>query len=333
MFENYLSLGDHRDNTDIFIFHTGDFNGTDLIEIESRFGPEYQGIVRLVDLSGSQYWRRPQWHVNDIPEKMWYAYPLFSEGYRHMMRWFAIGLWDFFSEYNQETGCKYRYLFRFDEDSYLHSPIRYDVFDFMRDNNYAYGYRMCAYEMRVTQRIQKRFRQKIKKQGTTFSPVREVDLDMCGFYNNMFVADISHFRSPQVQEFLRVVDREGLIYRRRLGDLMIHSLSVYFFAPPERIHRFLDFTYQHSTKNQTSGCVIWGGIEAGYDDPKAETTLNEYYQEQVIDLDCLSNATFLAEADLSPSYAHYPAELKGRLSLLSMMAGNVEKPGKGFLSG
>lgn len=330
MFKNYLSLGDHRENTDLFIFHTGDFNGTDLLDIEAKFGADYFGILRLVDLSGSQFWQRPTWHLNDDPNKAWYAYPLFSEGYRHMMHWYAIGLWDFFDQYSQETGCSYRYLFRLDEDSYLHSPIRYDIFDFMKSNNYAYGYRMCAYEMRVTQRIQKVF---LKRKGDSFRPAREVDLDMCGFYNNFFVADIQHFRTPAVQEFLRIVDRHGLIYRRRLGDLMIHSLSVYFFAPPERIHRFLDFTYQHSTEDQSTGCVTWGGIEAGYDDPDAEKTMTEYYQRQVVDLNCTSNATFLSEADLSPTYAHYPADLKGRLFLHSIMSGNVEKPGKGILSG
>ena len=331
MFKNYLSLGHHKENTDLFIFHTGDFNDTDLLEIESHFGPEYRGIVRLVDLSGSKYWQRPSWHLNDDPNKTWYAYPLFSEGYRHMMRWYAIGLWDFFEKYNQATECSYRYLFRLDEDSYLHSPIRYDMFDLMKNNNYVYGYRMCAYEMRVTQRIMKVFR---RQKGASFNPVREVDLDMCGFYNNFFVADIQHFNSPQVKDFLRVVDRQGLIYRRRLGDLMIHSLSVYFFAPPERIHRFLDFTYQHSTENQTSGCVVWGGIEAGYDDSNAEKTLTEYYQKQVVDLNCPCNATFLSASDLSPTYAHFdPADLEGRLFLHSIMSGNVEKPGKGILSG
>lgn len=330
LFKNYLSLGQHKENTDIFIFHTGDFNGTDLLEIESRFGPDYYGMVKLVDLSGSKYWQRPSWHVNDDPNKIWYAYPLFSEGYRHMMRWYAIGLWDFFDNFNQQSGCSYRYLFRLDEDSYLYSPIRYDLFDLMKNNNYVYGYRMCAYEMRVTQRIMKVFR---RHKGTRFNPVRDIDLDMCGFYNNFFVADIQHFNSPPVKDFLRVVDRQGLIYRRRLGDLMIHSMSVYLFAPQERIHRFLDFTYQHSTENQTSGCVVWGGIEAGYDDPNAEKTLADYYQRQVVDLNCPYNATFLSESDLSPSYAHYPTELKGRLFLQSIMSGNVEKPRKGILSG
>lgn len=330
MYKNYLSLADHKDNTDLFIFHTGDFDGKDLLDIEAQFGPEYYGITRLVDLSGSTYWQRPLWHLNDNPNKNWYAYPLFSEGYRHMMRWYAIGLWDFFDSYNQATGCSYRYLFRLDEDSYIHSPIRYDIFDFMNNNNYAYGYRMCAYEMKVTQRIQKVFR---RAKGASWTPVRDVDLQMCGFYNNFFVADIQHFRSPPVQDFLRIVDRQGLIYRRRLGDLMIHSLSVYFFAAPERVHRFLDFTYQHSTENQTSGCVVWGGIEAGYEDPDAQKTLDEYYQSKIVQLNCPNNATFLSEDDLSPTYAHFPSHLKGRLFLHSIMAGNVEKPGTGILSG
>jgi len=334
MFQNYLSLSNHKNNTDLFIFHTGDFNGTDLLEIESYFGPAYHGIVRLVDLSGSTYWQRPSCCVNDDPlnpdrKKAWYAYPLFSEGYRHMMRWYAIGLWDFFDKYNQETGCAYRYLFRLDEDSYLHSPIRYDVFDQMEANNYVYGFRMCAYEMRVTQRILAIF----KRKRANFLPKREIDLNMCGFYNNLFVADIQHFNSAPVQEFLRIVDKSGLIYRRRLGDLMLHSLSVYMFAPPERIHRFLDFTYQHATENQTSGCVVWGGIQAGYDDPNAEATLANYYQRQVLDLNCPINATFLSESDLSPSYAHVPIDLKGRLLLHSIMMGRVELPGKGILSG
>jgi hypothetical protein len=51
--KNYLSIGQHVDNTDVFIFHTGDFNATDLSFLEARFGPSYRGVIRLVDLSGS----------------------------------------------------------------------------------------------------------------------------------------------------------------------------------------------------------------------------------------------------------------------------------------
>ena len=44
---------------------------------------------------------------------------------------------------------------------------------------------------------------------------------------------------------------------------------------------------------------MWDGIEAGCDDLNVKETLNEYYQEQIVDLYFLINATFLAET--SPS--------------------------------
>lgn len=64
-----------------------------------------------------------------------------------MMHWYAIDIWDYFQVYGEETGCKYQYIMRFDEDSFLLSPVEYDVFDLMKRNDYNYGFRLCAYEM------------------------------------------------------------------------------------------------------------------------------------------------------------------------------------------
>jgi hypothetical protein len=115
---------------------------------------------------------------------------------------------------------------------------------------------------------------------------------------------------------------------------MIHTMAVIGFAPPERIHRFLDFTYEHGTLNQTNGCLIWGGIQAGYADVNASVTLNRFYQSSMIDQKCPGNATYLHEPDLSPTYAHIPTELKGKVALQTIVAGRVELPaGKGILSG
>jgi Glycolipid 2-alpha-mannosyltransferase len=333
--KNYLSINDHINNTDVYIFHTGDFNQSDLDVLETQIGtsnepksPSY-GAIHLVDLSGSQFWARPNSNALDDP-KSWYAWPLFSEGYRRMMHWFAIDVWDFFGRYNQKYGCEYRYLFRMDEDSYIHSPIQYDVFDMMRGHQYVYGYRMCAYEMKVTQRMSTMW----MKRNPHFIPQRNVDLGMCGFYNNFFVADLQFFRSAQVSQFLRFIDKQGHIYRRRLGDLMIHSMAVYWFAPKEKIHRFLDFTYEHATFNETNGCLLWGGIQAGYDDPNAAQTLSTFNRALVLDRGCSVNASELSEVDLSPTYAHLPDRVRGNVTLLTITAGAVELPqGKGSLSG
>jgi hypothetical protein len=218
---------------------------------------------------------------------------------------------------------------RFDEDSFLHSPIRYNIFDFMRTNDYNYGFRLCAYEMKVTQRIWKLW----KRATSGPPPIREPDLEMCGFYNNFFVANLKFFRSPAVSTFLRFVDRQGMIYRRRLGDLMIHSMAVYAFSPTEKIHRFLDWTYEHGTVDKKSDCMVWGGVQAGYNDPNADQTIENIFRKKVQEKGCTANLTLMTERNLSPTYAHIPQEWKGKVRLKTIMAGNVELPGKGILSG
>jgi len=326
---NYLSLNNHRDNTDVIIFHTADFTEDDLDFIDNSLGSGFRDGLHFIDLHNTSYWQLPSWHANDNPVEDWYAFPLFSEGYRRMMHWYAIDIWSFFRDYGEMNGCEYEYIMRFDEDSFLRSPVKYDVFDFMKRNNYNYGFRLCSYEMQVTKRIWKIWR---KMKGSPV-PVRDIDLEMCGFYNNFFVAKLSFFQSHRVQRFLKLVDRQGMIYRRRLGDLMIHSMAVYAFSPPEKIHRFLDFTYEHSTVNSTTGCVVWGGIQAGYNDANANTTLQNYMSEKVSGVGCTANVSIMNQDDLSPSYQHLPDFLDGQVGLETIMAGKVEMPNRGLLSG
>lgn len=326
--KNYLSLNDHKDNTDLIIFHTADFTQNDIEIFGQKYGNDFKNLLQLVDLQDTKYWTRPHWHKDDNMQK-WYAYPLFSEGYRKMMHWFAIDIWQYFADYAKTTGCEYEYVMRFDEDSFLHSPIKYDVFDFMKRNDYYYGFRLCSYEMQVTQRIWKLWRQ---HKGSP-EPIRDVDLEMCGVYNNFFVAKISFFQSSAVQKFLRFVDRQGLIYRRRLGDLMIHSMTIYAFAPSEKIHRFLDFSYEHATVDKNTGCVMWGGLQVGYDDPNSDQTMDRFVSEKVTSKNCQANLTMLGAKSLSPTYAHLPSRFGGKVALKTAMAGRVELPGRGLLSG
>ena len=114
---------------------------------------------------------------------------------------------------------------------------------------------------------------------------------------------------------------------------MIHSMAVYAFSPPEKIHRFLDFTYEHSTVNSTTGCVVWGGIQAGYNDANANTTLQNYMSEKVAGVGCTANVSIMNQDDLSPSYQHLPDFLDGQVGLETIMAGKVEMPNRGLLSG
>lgn len=116
---------------------------------------------------------------------------------------------------------------------------------------------------------------------------------------------------------------------------MIHSLAIYAFSPREKIHRFLDFTYEHSTVDTTTGCVVWGGIQAGYNDPNANSTLENYLQRKVLGVkNCAANISLMISDDLSPTYQHLPDDLMNReIKLKTIMAGKVELPGQGSLSG
>lgn len=324
--ENYLSLNNHSENTDVIVFHTADFTKNDMDIMEEGLGAKFRDSLYFIDLNNTPYWRRPRWHANENPES-WYAYPQFSEGYRQMIHFFAIDIWSFFQEYGRDTGCEYEYIMRFDEDSYLKSAINYDIFDYMKRNDFNYGFRLCAYELGSTQRMVKVW-QKSKQPA----PLREIDFDMCGIYNNFFVAKLSFFQSNKVQNFLRLVNRQGLIYRRRLGDLQIHSLTVFGFSPQEKIHRFLDFTYEHGTYEH--GCLVWGGIQAGHDDPNSNATLASYWRETVVGNNCtLTGPYVMTHENLSPTYQHLPARFNGQVSLLTIMNGKIENDGMGALSG
>ena len=57
-----------------------------------------------------------------------------------MIRFFTSGIWQVVAHLG------YEYVMRFDEDSYLWSPIHYNIFDYMASNKLEYGYRLASLE-------------------------------------------------------------------------------------------------------------------------------------------------------------------------------------------
>jgi hypothetical protein len=70
--QNYLSLYNHLNNTDVMIFHTNDFKNDDMELMGSLLGPNFRSALLFVDLSNTTYWQRPLWHRNDNPLS-WYG--------------------------------------------------------------------------------------------------------------------------------------------------------------------------------------------------------------------------------------------------------------------
>ena len=69
-----------------------------------------------------------------------------------------------------------------------------------------------------------------------------------GFYNNFFVTSVAFWRSAPVRRLLDYIDRSGVIYARRYGDLLLQSIAVQIHMPRAEVHLFQGFTYEHSTR-------------------------------------------------------------------------------------
>jgi len=171
--------------------------------------------------------------------------PAFSVGYRLMMRWFAVLIW-FYLDAEGYSHCM-----RLDDDSYILTEIEYNLFDFMRDNNKRYAFRQPVYEPGGEEFDAVIDKYLVEHSNDTSMSRELIDLykqdDGVAFYNNFFMADISFFLKPPAASLLRVIDESKLMFTHRTGDLVIQSAVVRLFLPPDQVHWFQDFTYEHMT--------------------------------------------------------------------------------------
>jgi alpha 1,2-mannosyltransferase len=278
----------------VIIFHEGDFKPDD----QAFFTKQWPLVqFREIRFTMPDFLSR-----DDIPEK-WGG--KFSIGYRHMIRFYSLLiyplLWDEFDYYA-----------RMDDDSFLLSPVRYDLFDHMAANNLDYTYRVdCQDGYSVCRGFSELVRSYLLasevKPGTLWSrnieptnsptfharpqdawppppkatsgkrrilpagrrrmiagrrrvaegPV-QFEWNRWGYYNNFHGTRLSFWRRPDVQDFLRFLDRTGGGYKYRWNDLIVQSAAVQIFSHPDRVAKLTDWDYEHRT-NTPDGKLAWGG--------------------------------------------------------------------------
>lgn len=265
-------------------------------------------------------------------------------GYRHMIRWYALKLYDFLRDFGASPdGCQYQYVMRMDEDSFLHSSVSYDLFEYMRFNKYSYAFRLCALEMHMD--VWEDCIYHVRYCGGSLPPgipYRQLLPGSCGFYNNFFLLEIAFMLRPDVQHFLQWIDTVGIIYRERYGDLQTQTNAAYAFLPQNRIHRFLNWTYEHFTLHRNNR-PKWGALQAGYLDTSVSALFDSFQREYFERLQCPEVTHLeLNQSVLSPTYSHLPnsswfEENLGvplsNYSWKTFQYGGVEVPASGNLSG
>jgi alpha 1,2-mannosyltransferase len=253
-------------------------------------------------------------------------------------------MWDYFAEINRVVGTNYKFIMRMDEESFFHSPINYDLFHYMGAHDYEYAYRICSYEMNAIQQIMHNYTSAAKRMwGKEWARSRHWNGASCGFYNNWFIASLDFFRTDKVQHMLHWFDVQGYMYRDRLNDLVIQTAAVYNFCQPRKIHRFLDWTYEHFTLTK-QGCPKWGALATGYNDDHANATVATFLKQLEVanctmDQDSIRRQIPMLHvyydyiADLSPTYNHLPMLEYENVRLVSVKAGRIDLPGRGERSG
>ena len=354
LFENYLLIDHHYRNVTVFVFHTGDFDRNDLVTIQQRYPAHARHVLVLVNLFGTPFWQTPT-HLQKEDPTTW-ALPEFNIGYRHMIRWYAVLIWRYFQQLNNKQQrprrSSYRYIMRMDEESFFHSPIRYDLFGRMASRGYRYAFRMCSYEMNAVKQIYHNYTTAARQDfGEEWAGQRSFHGGNCGFYNNWFIGSLEFFTSKGPSHMLRWFDQKGVMYRDRVNDLIIQTALVYTYAKPHEIHRFLDWSYEHFTLD-ARGCPKWGALQGGYDDQHIANRIEAYLKGLPSECPSVLRMATGQEAakkqknppvsqlavgdipleDLSPTYNHVPA--KRRISFVrTLRIGRMELMGRGERSG
>lgn len=167
----------------------------------------------------------------------------FSIGYRHMCWFFSGGL------YKEPIMYSFKYYLRLDTDSYILSPLGYDIFEQMQSVGYKYGYIEDAVQKDDPAVIQGlwNFSERvctIFRQSLIVKPVHEIPEGQM-YYTNFEVGDVEWFQSSAYSSFFKFIETNGGIYTKRWGDAPIKYLGINLFLENKYKLAIRGFIYQH----------------------------------------------------------------------------------------
>jgi len=178
-------------------------------------------------------------HVNASLGRVNIGCKRFPIGYRHMCRFHSKQV------YEQEILVGLEYAWRLDDDSLLLKTINYDLFAFMKNRRFQYGYITitpdspeCTKYLWEAAKLHKKRRH---LESLYFDKWTEPNV----FYNNFEISALSLWASRQYQDYINYIDSLGGIYYHRWGDAPIKTIAVTLFLRKEETYLFTNVSYQH----------------------------------------------------------------------------------------
>ncbi|KAK9381261.1 nucleotide-diphospho-sugar transferase [Kockiozyma suomiensis] len=172
-----------------------------------------------------------------------------SVSYRHMCR-FESGFF-----YRHPLMMEYKYYWRVEPDITLHCDIDYDVFKFMEEKQYDYGFTLSLYEYGDTittlwdsvRKFLKAHPEHAVKDNLMewLSDDEGYSYNRCHFWSNFEIGNLDFWRGKAYSEFFDFLDQEGGFFYERWGDAPVHSIGAGLFLPKSKVHYFDDIGYWH----------------------------------------------------------------------------------------
>lgn len=158
---------------------------------------------------------------------------------------------------------KYDFGLKMDDDTFIIGEIDFDLFKFMRDNNYKFGpFAAKAYDHERVRQCQIGLRELVKKyikENNVQCGILNKSLDKDGNWDSVVardptIWDLSIFRNQNWKKWWNCVNESGGIYKYRWGDLEIHSLYMRMYYPDSAWYNF-DFYGKGKCKHAGYGPV------------------------------------------------------------------------------
>ena len=244
---------------DVLLWHDGTLTEADI--------PKGLGFkVRLCELWLSHgAWGPPQTLISSQKTGRW------TYQYKFAIRFFAISAWRLLSELG------YSWVMRLDEAAEIHSPIEYNLFAFMREQQKLFGFRQyseeCGWDDGEFSSFVEEYFNRQHSFGYSFGEYCN-ELGRVSFYNNFFITDLAWWLSEDVQRFLTTVDDTGIIFSYRHNDLVLQTAAIRNLMPARQRYLFLDWSFHHHVDRD--GKVFFGGISIGTQDTHGQETLKKY---------------------------------------------------------
>lgn len=183
----------------------------------------------------------------------------FSRSYRNMCH-FNSGFF-----FRQELVNKYDYYFRVEPGVEYFCDFQMDPFRFMRENGKKYSFVVSLYEYPNTiptlwdtvedflnaypQHLHEnnsiRFITDKEPIGTHTLDLGPTAYNLCHFWSNFEIGDLSFFRSQEYLDFFNFLSNTGGFYYERWGDAPVHSIAAALLLDRDEIHHFEDIGYTH----------------------------------------------------------------------------------------